>query len=543
MNTYFVGNSLIEYENIPNKTIIDVIEYCKTKFIIGLDIETGRKYKKGIYDEFVFKPGLDPYLSRVVMLQIGDLENNFVIDSRVIDLKPLKEILENDKILKVGHNLKFEGKHLLASYGMIICNVWDTMICERILYNGLNLKYSLEALSNRYLGIESVNKTNTDLFTDCKDISEIEKDIEDEYDELEFMDKKETIYIDKSIRLQFVEYGDKPFTLEQIKYGYNDIVYPLKIYEIQKQGRLVNGELYKPVNGFNLENKITQVLAKIELRGIKVNQQGWLDLFELNKKILIEKLKTLNEWISNYYPTFCKPPDLFSSKPICKIEWSSSKQVIEFAKFLEFCPKEKSKQTKKYEFSVGAKALFKLLTNENKDNFYSNKTIPLIDKDDVQAFILNYLLMKKYQQLTTTFGDKWLRYVHPITHRVHTNFIQLMNTGRLSSTSVNLQQLPNGKMWRELFIAEKGYKIVATDYSTQEIRVSAEITGVKDLQNFFIEKHPIFGSDFHSFAATNMFRVIRNEPDLVINPKLNKKERNISKSMTFKLNYGKLFVF
>jgi DNA polymerase I-like protein with 3'-5' exonuclease and polymerase domains len=527
---YFIGNNLFNYNNIENSTTEYCYNYLKDKKVIGLDIETSRKYIKGLYKENIYQPGLDPYVSKIVMLQIGDLENQFVIDTRVISPLFLKDILENNDILKIGHNLKFEGKHIFCNYKIVLNNVWDTMICERILYNGLELSNSLQSLMKRYFNVVSVN--DIELFT------ENEK-VEEEIDELDLIDYKETVYVDKSVRLQFINIEDTPFTEQQILYGIEDIINPIKIYNIQNQGVVITpDDLYFPKNGFLVENRVTQVLALMELRGLKVDVQGWLDLYEKNKKILTEKTRKLNDWIIKNHPKF-GTWDLFDANGYCRIQWSSSKQVIEFAKYLKFCPKEMSKQTHKMEYSVGAKALFKLLTNENKDNFYSSKEIEFKDENDIQAFILNYLLLKKYEQLTTTFGIDWItKFVHPITGRIHSNHMQIMNTGRLSSTNPNQQQIPNGKEWRKLFIADKDCKLIACDFSAQEVRVLAEVSGVKDLQDFFNNGHPIYGEDFHSFTASKMFSIIRNQPDLVIDKKENKKERNISKGLTFTLAFG-----
>ena len=62
---------------------------------MGIDIETTRKIpdrkeKKGE----VHRGGLDPYLSRVVMLQIGNFEKIFVIDMREYSNEQLKDIIE-----------------------------------------------------------------------------------------------------------------------------------------------------------------------------------------------------------------------------------------------------------------------------------------------------------------------------------------------------------------------------------------------------------------------------------------------------------------
>lgn len=51
------------------------------------------------------------------MLQIGDVHNQFIIDTRYVDPSLLKPIIESNLITKVGVNLKFEAKHLKHSYG------------------------------------------------------------------------------------------------------------------------------------------------------------------------------------------------------------------------------------------------------------------------------------------------------------------------------------------------------------------------------------------------------------------------------------------
>lgn len=52
--------------------------------------------------------GLDPYLSDVVMVQIGDIKRQFVIDTRFVSLDSLKVILEDPSKIITGVNLKFD---------------------------------------------------------------------------------------------------------------------------------------------------------------------------------------------------------------------------------------------------------------------------------------------------------------------------------------------------------------------------------------------------------------------------------------------------
>ena len=106
---------------ITNQTSIDTpydratIEECvadlSTKEVLGLDIETTRRFNK--YLDF---EGLDPHTSDIVMLQIGNIDVQYIIDTRNVDITPLLPILTNPDIMLVGQNIKFEYKHILSKY-------------------------------------------------------------------------------------------------------------------------------------------------------------------------------------------------------------------------------------------------------------------------------------------------------------------------------------------------------------------------------------------------------------------------------------------
>lgn len=56
--------------------------------------------------------------------------------------------------------------------------------------------------------------------------------------------------------------------------------------------------------------------------------------------------------------------------------------------------------------------------------------------------------------------------------------------------------------------------------------------------DFFAIGDPVFGDDFHSFSATQMFRIIYNAPELIINKRDYPDERDKAKNIVFKMNYG-----
>lgn len=506
----FVGDDRKRGDLISSCSIYDVVEYCRSKTELGLDIETTKNLPKDIISP-VYEPGLDPPLSKIVMLQIGDKDKQFIIDCRVVDISPLIPILsKNPNILFIGHNLKFEAKMLKYHYGIILINIWDTMICEQLLYSGIKQSYSLIEVSRRRLGKQSV--TDVNLFN--------------EFDE-------DGDYIDKGTRLEFLTIGDKPFTDQQIEYGAEDILNPILIREKQLEGRYIDGELWRPLNLFKLENQYVLVLADKELNGMTFEPELWKDTASIKQKEYDHRLSVLNSYVVNNYPDsrFVNLPDLFSSEKTCNILWSSSDQVVKFFLFLGFCPKEKSKQTKKMEYSVGAVALNKLLPKEYKDKLFKSKFPDEINTQE--DLILAFLLYNESLQCITTFGIPWLKYIHPITKRVHTSYKQILNTGRLSSSKPNLQQIPSDDLYRRCFTSATGWKLINCDYSAQEVRVLAEITNEPSMVSFFNDGHPIHGDDFHSFVATKIYQILRNDATLIIDKDNYKDERNNAKSTTF----------
>lgn len=116
--------------------------------------------------------------------------------------------------------------------------------------------------------------------------------------------------------------------------------------------------------------------------------------------------------------------------------------------------------------------------------------------------IMNYRGLSK---LKSTYTDKLPQMVNAKTGRVHTSYHQAVTaTGRLSSTTPNLQNIPikteEGRRIRQAFIAPKGYKIVAADYSQIELRIMAHLSDDSGLKKAFSE-----GLDVHSATAAEVF--------------------------------------
>lgn len=484
----FIGTDL--FPEFEQSSMQECIDYCKGKKVLGLDIETSRKYPKNLYKSDVYKPGLDPYLSRIVMVQIGDAGCRFVIDPRSVDIRPLKPILESKNIEFVGHNLKFEYKMFKANYGIELQSMYDTMLAELCLYNGALQGYSLADLAGRYFGVKDTSKV--DLFS-MGDYNKFVKRQQGDIVDYAY-NKWDHSYIDKSTRLGFIGIGNRPFTKAQIEYGADDIELPLLIRERQMKGRRIGEEIYNPKKLLRLEFAFLPYLADIELNGMHFDAAIWMEIYnKKSKPELLKRKEWLDRFVAEGYPDFCKAGDIFSGGNVCGIRWSSSKQVISFFKHLGICPKEKSKSTGKKEWSVSSKAMGKVKPPA-----------------EYKELVEQYLKFKEAEQLCTTFGKDFLKYIHPLTKRVHSSYSQIKHTGRISSRNPNCQNIPGGEH-RTAFTAPKGHKIANADYDGQETCYLANIS-----QDPIMLAKIIGGEDMHCFVATNVYSTKRRDPSLVI---------------------------
>lgn len=491
---YFIGEKSLfdEAAHIATATVGDAIEYLSNKKEIGLDIETTRKFHKYKFE------GLDPYTSNIVMFQIGDLDRQYIVDARVIDITPFKDILENPEITKVGHNLLFEYKHLKQK-GIRINGTYDTMLAEIALFNGsMQKKFGLGNLINYYF-------------------------------------KKQ---VNKDTRLEFLNIGARPFTLKQIHYGADDITYPIKIKQEQykphqRKYYTLGGEKLveaRSIPDWNLEklieleNEFLLVLGDVEHNGMHFNAEKWLALYQKNLKKFVQLQDELDNFIITNYSNskfINNQLDLFSTDPKVRIKWTSSKQVIEFFKYLDACPKEISKSTGNLAYTVNATVLKSSMHSLNKDQ-----------PQQVKDFIYLYLKFKEYEQACTTFGEDFLKWINPVTGRIHSNYKQFVSTGRMSSTNPNLQNIPSLDDFRACFDAPDGCKIVNADYSGQETVVLANKSKEPNIIRLLEE-----GGDMHVFVAKAIYPEYSYLTDEEFKAQ-HKDKRQVAKAAGFALQYG-----
>ena len=115
--------------------------------------------------------------------------------------------------------------------------------------------------------------------------------------------------------------------------------------------------------------------------------------------------------------------------------------------------------------------------------------------------------------------------------RIHTTFTQAMtNTGRLSSTEPNLQNIPirseEGGRIRECFIAPQGRVLVDADYSQIELRLLAAMSKDEVMCDAFLSNQ-----DIHKRTAMKVFGLASEED-------VTSRQRAIAKTVNFSIVYG-----
>jgi DNA polymerase-1 len=149
-----------------------------------------------------------------------------------------------------------------------------------------------------------------------------------------------------------------------------------------------------------------------------------------------------------------------------------------------------------------------------------------------QDFPLPKVLMqyRSMSKLKSTYTDRLPEQINPRTGRIHTSYHQAVAaTGRLSSSDPNLQNIPirtaEGRRIRQAFVAPKGYKLLAADYSQIELRIMAHLAKDEGLLHAFRNN-----LDVHKATAAEVFGV--ELADVTTD------QRRSAKAINFGLIYG-----
>ncbi|WP_199880605.1 DNA polymerase I [Bacillus massiliglaciei] len=162
---------------------------------------------------------------------------------------------------------------------------------------------------------------------------------------------------------------------------------------------------------------------------------------------------------------------------------------------------------------------------------YSTSADVLEKLESQHEIVHEILLYRQLGKLQSTYIEGLLKVADPSSDKVHTRFNQaLTQTGRLSSTDPNLQNIPirleEGRKIRQAFVPEnKDWLIFAADYSQIELRVLAHIANDQGLVEAFRA-----GMDIHTKTAMDVFHVRAEE--------VTSNMRRQAKAVNFGIVYG-----
>lgn len=239
-----------------------------------------------------------------------------------------------------------------------------------------------------------------------------------------------------------------------------------------------------------IEMPLMEVLAEMELNGIKINTKALGRLLQSTSKEL-ERLEAKIYKLAGMTFNINSPQQL--------------SEVL----FNKLVLRGKVRKTGGGKLSTAAGELEKLRDEH-----------PIIDL---------ILEQRELQKLKTTYIEPFPELIGA-DGRIHTTYNQTgAATGRLASQDPNLQNIPIktklGQEFRKAFIAQEGYQLVSFDYSQLELRIAAHIAKDEKMIKAFLN-----GEDIHTRTAVEIFGVPAD--------KVTKEMRDRAKVLNFGIIYG-----
>jgi DNA polymerase I-like protein with 3'-5' exonuclease and polymerase domains len=475
------------------KVITDVdafnkyIDKCIEEGVVAIDTET---------------TGLNPILDKIVGLslksptQVGvyiPINHTSVFTKTRIETQlteqQVKESLQRlvDNVGTIWHNGKFDIRVLKWQVGIEVKDeniIWDTLIGSHLLNE--NEPHGLKYLYNNY--IIKQGKEEEEIF---------------KYSDL----------------FEGTNFAEVPIDTAYI-YAAHDAEMTYELFNFQWP--YLN---YENITKDSPYSGISYVFNYVELPAIKVvsemeNQGVSLDI-DYAKGLEVKYRKELEQAKQDFYKELDKHQQQITSYNIKNpgkltnpINYSSPKQL--------------------------AILLYDILKLEavSKDNPRGTGEDILIKLDTPLGDAV--LKCRALEKLLGTYIEKLPKDINQKTNKVHTNFnLTGTVTGRFSSSDPNLQNIPSqNKDIRKMFVADKGYVFIGSDYSQQEPRILAHMSGDEELKKAYKE-----GKDIYAWVSSLVYKLpyeqcLETRPDGTKNPEA-KQRRNIIKAIVLGVMYSK----
>lgn len=450
-------------------------EYAEKTGQITLDIESN---------------SLDAYRGCILLIQIGVETDTdilaYVIPARIINdddvYCPIKRLIENPNIVKIGHNIGFDYKFINYLLGLEITNIYDTQIAEACITLGKQQKTSLQDVVKRRLGIT----------------------------------------VDKDIRKNFAGRKiDTVFTDQEIYYAGMDVVYLFPVWKSQQQD-IKKLKLHKAVD---LENHVVPITATMELNGVLIDLDRWGTLTEEYERRELSILNEIYELVGQKRPvqqSFFEDNQTKIQTLVTALNINNPAQAKKYLNLAGINVEDTSKLT--LAKLKGQHELVDLLLQYRKVSKLNNsflKPIPKMQHPVTKRWHPSYIQLPVFSN--DEFGGA--------------------SSGRYSSKDFNAQQLPQSNSVRHCFIARENHSIVTADYASVEVRIAANFSRDDTLIGFFHgDFHDFHGwaaskiFDLPIEQTSKRLELINGELVEIDPPQKDKRE--IAKRTTFALFYG-----
>lgn len=470
--------------------------------------------------------GLNPRTSKLITIQLQQVGYApFIFDMRHHEGHEVREAFEAlfyGELLIIGFNEKFDCQQLKYHLGTAPRRMFDCMLVDQILDGGLseNKEFHLEAVASRHN--ISVSKAERNYFIDLD---------------------------------QRPDDWNNPFPDEEIAYMEQDVsvlepIYLEQVAELKKRG------LQKVAK---LEFQTLVVLAEMELNGLKVDEVKWRAFIERKQ----QEANELEEQVKKVFGPAILEARIkkFDAELGTYLAWEQARDAhqeqlkVDFntfypdgegwGKYKQLCMKEWREQhpnpgRPRYDETVNIGSqqqmveAFEVMRIPAKD--FKEENLKMLE-DDYPA-IRTLVQYKHKRKLVDAFGERLLAMIDPVDGRIHTNFRQIIDTGRMASAKPNLMQIPSkgmdGKELRTLFVADPGHKLVINDYPGIEDRILTYLSGDVQKRRIFDE-----GLDSHTETARMLFGLSPIDDVRCPQPTYNGKSyRDVAKELNYGLMYG-----
>ncbi|AUM62930.1 DNA polymerase I [Spiroplasma monobiae] len=488
----------------------------------------------------------DAFLSKEIATIFRDMQlDKISFEKTIIDFAGLRDFFiryEMNSLLK-KYNSKNEENVVELKTEYEIINKWNQK------YNDIENYIYLETLNDNYhtsdvIGISIVNSKGNFYYSFNSS------------EEISIFNWNESI-VDQNFQYfllnsKFKTYDIKKTIIALKKMGY-ETKSDLFIYDMMIGCYVLNSNIKSSfeqhvimLDPSNEIKTFEEIFGKGVKRTLLIDEKIKMD-YLVNKSLIIKKYEqdVLKQLQENNQTSLYEKIELPFAKVLIDMEVegiqvdkdelaTQEKNILELLTNLEIEIKNDLKDFIGDNFNVGSpKQLKELLFDKlqlpdyNKGSTDRETLESLQDKHPVISKIISF---RKYSKLHSTYLKGFEKFIHPDS-KVHTIFNQtLTNTGRLSSSYPNIQNISvrdeEQKNVRKIFVTNDENLYLSFDYSQIELRVLADIVNEEKLIQIFS-----MNRDIHSEAARSIFNLNEDQ-------EVDSEQRRVAKVFNFGILYG-----